>query len=458
MSRVVKTALVCGVALSLGACSTVQNLWPWGKDEPQAVATDGERVSIIEFEQALAPTAALAGRDFLLPPAQPVNAWPLPGGNAEQSIAHAAAAPEFQVGWRTNIGRGSGRTTQVMSPIVAANGRIFVMDGSAEVSAVDASNGQVVWRANLRDQRPDRDGFGGGLAFANGKIYATSGYRLVTALDANTGAVLWSTPTDVPVHGAPTVAGGNVFVIDVDNQLMALSEADGSLNWSYQAISEPARVMRASSAAIYGETVIAPFSSGEVMAFRTTNGQPMWQQTLSRATRTSALSEIRDIAGRPVVSQGVVYAATHSGQFEALDARTGSPLWQAPPPVGGVNAPLAAGDAVYLVSKTGELVAVNRADGGVFWVKDLNDGRVRQEGGFLGIMDRTVRPQWSGPILASNRLIAVNSDGQAVAFNPKTGEQIGELKLGGGAIYIAPIAYNGMLYVLTDRGTLISIR
>ncbi len=55
MSRVVKTALVCGVALSLGACSTVQNLWPWGKDEPQAVATDGERVSIIEFEQALAP-------------------------------------------------------------------------------------------------------------------------------------------------------------------------------------------------------------------------------------------------------------------------------------------------------------------------------------------------------------------------------------------------------------------
>ena len=59
--------------------------------------------------------------------------------------------------------------------------------------------------------------------------------------------------------------------------------------------------------------------------------------------------------------------------------------------------------------------------------------------------------------MASNRLVMVNSDGEALGLNPKTGEQVAWLDLGGPAM-IAPIAYNGMLYVLTDEGDLVSIR
>ena len=77
--------------------------------------------------------------------------------------------------------------------------------------------------------------------------------------------------------------------------------------------------------------------------------------------------------------------------------------------------------------------------------------------GFFGIFDRTVRPVWSGPLLASNRLVLTNSDGELVAFDPKTGAQTASLKLGG-PVYIAPAAYNGALYVLTDKGQLVSIR
>jgi len=44
-----------------------------------------------------------------------------------------------------------------------------------------------------------------------------------------------------------------------------------------------------------------------------------------------------------------------------------------------------------------------------------------------------------------------------VAFDPKTGAQQSSVKLGAAA-YIAPAAYNGALYVLTDKGELVSIR
>jgi len=481
VSRTMKTALVLGLAISLASCASARRMLPFGLGQdntPQATATEGTRVSILTFEQQLAPAAGLAGRDFFLPGPVAATSWPLPGGSATNSIEHVIAAPEFTVAWRRRIGSGSSKTHRVMAPVVADGGRVFVMDGESTVTAVDAATGEVVWKVDVKPEGREvrggssifgmpvpsigiggsselTGGFGGGVAVAAGKVYVASGYRTMSALDAATGAVVWTQPVDVPIHGAPTVAGNHVYVVDVDNQIIAFNTTTGLQDWSYRGIVEPARIMRASSPAVSGDTVIAPFSSGEVVALRAGNGQPVWQQVLSRTSRTSALSEIRDIAGRPVISRGFVYAVSHSGVLQSMDIRTGQPKWSLP--VAGVNAPLPAGDVVYVVSKSGELTLVNRDTGAVYWTRNLNEGLVRQEGGFLGFWDRTVRPEWSGPILASNRLVLVNSDGNAIAFDPKTGVQTASLSLGSPA-YIAPAAYNGALYVLTDDGDLVSIR
>ncbi|RZJ30701.1 MAG: dehydrogenase [Brevundimonas sp.] len=471
MNRVLKVALLCGLAVTVASCGSVRNALPFGlggSDGPSATATAGQRISVLEFEQQLTPSAALSGRDFFIPGPQAAVAWTQPGGNADNSVEHVIGAAEFSVAWRRGIGAGSSRTRQVMAPIVADGGRVFVMDGESTVSAVDAGTGAVAWKVNIKpDEREGRrgffgigggstgGGFGGGVAVGGGKVFVASGYRTVTAIDQASGSVLWTTPVDVPVHGAPTVAGGRVFVVDVENQIMAFDAATGRQTWSYRGIPEPARILRASSPAVVGDTVIAPFSSGEVTALRAATGQSLWTQTLSRTSRTNALSEIRDIAGRPVVSRGVVYAVGHSGVLEAMDVRSGEPKWQLP--IAGVNAPLPVGDVVYVVSKSGELTVINRESGQIYWTRDLNEGRVRQVGGFLGFFDRTVTPEWSGPLLASNRLLLTNSDGELIALDPKTGVQTAAIKLGGPA-YIAPAAYNGAVYVLTDRGDLISIR
>lgn len=458
MNRALKIVLVCGAAAAVASCGSARRILPFGLgggDEPQATATAGQRVSVLEFEQQLMPSAALSGADFFLPGPQAAVNWSQPGGSAENAVEHVIAAPNFEIAWRRNIGAASNKGRQIMSPVVADGGRVFVMDSETRVSAVDAAGGAVVWQADLRPQGRERGGFGGGLAAGGGRLFVSTGYRTMSALDQATGAVIWSVQVDVPIHGAPTVSGSRVYAIDVDNQLYAFNIADGRQEWSVRGIVEPARIMRASSPAVTGDTVIAPFSSGELTAVRASNGQTVWQQTLSRTSRTNALSELRDIAGRPVVSRGVVYAAGHSGLVAAMDVRTGQPAWELP--IASVNAPLPVGDVVYVISTLGELSVIQRQTGQIYWTRNLNEGRVRQEGGFLGFFDRTVRPVWSGPILASNRLVLVNSDGEAVALDPKTGQVQQTLRLGAPA-YIAPAAYQGMLYVLTDKGELVAIR
>ncbi|HZZ69239.1 MAG TPA: PQQ-binding-like beta-propeller repeat protein [Phenylobacterium sp.] len=457
-SRKSLLAVLMVAALGASGCSTIGRLNPFHGKETKEVATEGDRISILANDQKLEPTEALKGVDFALPPPEPVIDWPLPGGTPEQTMGNAAAAPNLAVVWRKGIGMASKRGEIIMAPPVAAGGLVFTMDAQAEVSAHDAQTGAEVWRINMRptDNKRDREGFGGGLAYADRKLYVTSGFRLVAQLDAATGRVGWRTRTEQPIHGAPTVAGGQVMAVALDNTLLTFDAATGKPGWTYQALSESARILAASSPAISGDTVVAAFGSGELIALRTVNGNDLWNNALSRASRTSALSEIRDIPGRPVIYRGDVFAVSHSGVFAATDLRTGTARWSLP--VVGITSPLPEGDVVYVVGTDGKLICASRESGQIFWVHDLNAGWVpKKKGGLWGIGARTVpKPLWTSPIMVNTRLILTSSDGQLVALNAKTGAQEKKVMLDAPSL-MSPIVAGNMMYLVTDNAQLIAL-
>jgi outer membrane protein assembly factor BamB len=460
-SRTRLLTLLMVAALGASGCSTLGRINPFNRGDhgPKETASEGERISIIPNDQRLEAADALKGVDFALPAPQAVADWPLPGGSLEQSVEHVDAAPALSVAWKRDIGRGYGKGAFVTAPPVAAGGRIYTMDGEATITAHDAATGAQVWRTNIRpnDGRRDREAFGGGIAIADGKLYAASGYREVVQLDAATGALGWRTRTTEAIHAAPTVAGGRVLVVAIDNTLLTFDAASGAPGWTYQALSEPARILAASSPAVSGDTVVASFGSGELVALRLQNGNDLWNAALSRTSQTSALSEIRDIPGRPVIYQGDVFAVSHSGVFAATDLRTGQARWSLP--VVGVTTPWPAGDVVYVVSRDGQLICVSRESGQVYWIRDLNEGvKRRKTGGVFGVGGHTApRPLWSSPLLANNRLILAGSTGELVAVNAKSGAVERRVSLGAPAV-IGPIAAGAMIYVVTESGQLVALR
>lgn len=446
-------------AVALNGCSTLSRINPIRVKQPDRVAAEerAKRVPLLALDEKLQPTDALKGVTFSIPAPKAQTEWSVPGGTLEQSIENVDAAPSFRVAWRRGFGAGSSRRSQVTAPPVAAGGRIFVMDGEATVSAIDEATGRTVWRSNLNPgKKRDRHAFGGGVAVSGDRLYVASGFRFVAAVELATGRLIWRQNTASPVHDAPTVAGGRVFAIGVDNELQTFDAATGAPGWKYQALVEPARILAASSPAVAADSVVAAFSSGEVVAVSTGNGTELWNQQLARTSRTTALSEIRDIPGRPVVYKGQVYAGSHSGIFAAIDLRTGQYAWE-PLPISTMATPWAAGDVVYVTSKAGEVVCISRNTGQVYWVQDLNAGRKQvRESRFLGLT-KIDRPFWSGPLLASNRIVTVSTDGRAVAMDAHTGAVLSTIRIGSPAL-ISPIAVNGTIYVVTDKAELVAIR
>lgn len=456
--------LLLMVSVTASGCSTVSRINPFHKAEKgeKETASEGKRIAITAFDDKVEPAEGLKGADFFLPDPQPVTQWALPGGTQEQSVGHVQAGGDLSVAWKKGFGQKTNRGAHVTAPPIAANGKVYVMDGEATVSAHDAQSGAEVWKVDLRPKnKRDREAFGGGLAIADGKLVVSSGYRFVAELNADTGAVLWRTEVEQPIHAAPTIAGGRVFVVAIDNTLMTFDAATGAVGWTYQALSESSRILAASSPAVSGDTVVASFGSGELVALRAANGNDLWNEALSRASRTNALSEIRDIPGRPVIYQGDVFAVSHSGIFAATDLRTGEARWTLP--ITGVTTPWAAGDVVYVIDKIGKVYCVSRETGQVYWVRDLSVGRDKKtRGAFFaklgkGKKKNVVHPLWSSPILASGKLITASDTGELVAINAKTGAVEKSIQLGQ-PVLIGPIAMNGVIYIATDEAQLIALR
>jgi outer membrane protein assembly factor BamB len=457
MSRrvIARSAALLLVGVSLVGCAgfkTPSFFGLGGDKRPKERASEGERIPVLGGTDVLSVAPALKGVSFSIPPAQPMTSWPVPGGTPEQSVENVEAAKAFRIAWHKQVGMGSSRRTHVMDGPIAAEGHLFLLDGQGSVFALDES-GKELWHDNFRPRKGrDMEAWGGGLAYADGTIFMSSGYRFVAAIDAKTGAVKWRIDVASPIHSSPNVSGGRVYVTDVTDQMYAFDAATGRSDWTYQALEEPARMLVASSPAISGEVVVSGFASGELVGLNTANGNLLWQDVLSLTNRNNALSEIRDIAGRPVIYRGAVFAGSHSGVFNAVDMRTGTPTWSLP--ISTITTPWAAGDVVYVTDQSGQLICIARDSGQIYWIRQLNadiPGNAKRKA------KKKIKAVWSSPIIASNRLIVVNDHGDAVALDAQTGDLQSVLKLGSPA-FMSPIAVNGSIYVLTLSGELIAIR
>ncbi len=250
-----------------------------------------------------------------------------------------------------------------------------------------------------------------------------------------------------PISGSPAILGDRAFVTSTNNELYVLSIATGEIIWTDQAISESARILSSPSPAVSDDILVAPYSSGELIAYVPANGRRLWQDTLTTINRFTPLSAINDIAGRPSIQEGVVYAASHSGILTAIDARSGTRIWNKL--FGSRLGPVIAGQYLFIVGTDGQVACMNKIDGRVVWVRKL--------AGYKNEEKKQDAIVWTGPLVASDRLILASSEGEVLALSLQTGETIADLDLNQ-PVYIEPIAAGGLIYFLTDEGTLIAVR
>lgn len=440
------------LALVLAACDFLDRAW----DDPLAavlgsgekkVKLKGERIPVLIAEQQLKPDPAIQDLDVALPEAAANPDWPEPGGNPSHAMQQLALAGSLKEAWRASIGEGKSTEAKHLAAPVVGGGRVYTMDSDSIVRAFNTETGARQWEIDLKSDDVGKGDLGGGLAYADGQLFATSKYGELIALDAMSGASAWRRALDGPTRAAPTVGGGRVFVVTVDNQLHAVDAKTGQVLWTHAGLSEVTGLVGAASPAYDGGIVVVPYSSGELYALRADNGRVLWSDTLATIRRADSVSGLADIRGNPVIDHDRVVAVGHSGRMVSIDLRSGGRAWE--DPIGGITQPWVAGSFIYVLSTDNQIICLTRDDGRVRWLTQLD--RWRDPGKKKNLI------LWVGPILAGDRLLIAGTNEQLLALSPHTGEITDTVDIGD-PVSVPPIVANGTLYILTDAGDLKAYR
>ncbi|SNR23096.1 PQQ-like beta-propeller repeat protein [Paracoccus sediminis] len=250
---------------------------------------------------------------------------PIGGGPAVQDgvvyvlgrndIGWAVRAADGKVLWQT---AGTPSTAGVMGvsvPAVQGSTVIFPF-ASGQLLAADRDTGATLWTAQIGGMRVGRAianirDVTGDPVIAGGMVYGGTSSGRINAVELDTGLEAWSARDGA--NSPVVVAGGSVFAVNDQAELIRLDAATGGVIW---------RV-------------------------------PMPYYTTERVRRQD---RIHAHFG-PVLAGGRLFVVSSDGVMRVFDPNSGSLVGQAAIPGGAAAAPAVAGRTIYVVSRSGQLHA-----------------------------------------------------------------------------------------------------
>jgi outer membrane protein assembly factor BamB len=446
MKTIAKLLLALAATTTLGGCAVIDGV-RGDSGKKNNTPTIGNRVDILGIERDTEVDPALAGVAVTLPPAALNEAWAQPGGNASKSPGHVELGQGLSRIWTAKVTGANPRARLAASPVMS-DGRIYVVDTTARVTAFDANTGAQIWSNALeieKEGKPSR--FGGGVSATGTNVFATNGVGDVASLAADTGALVWKKRPAGPLRGAPTLSNGNVYVMTQDNQVYALRQSDGEAQWNEAGPVSASGIFGVGAPAAAQGTIIAGYSSGELAAYRYENGRSLWSDTLSRTAMSRSVSTLTDIDADPVIDRGRVFALGKGGRMASYELVSGQRIWEIN--IAGISTPVTSGEWVFVMTDEARLLCVARSTGKIRWISKLQ--RYKNE-------KKKKKPiSWYGPVLAGGRLVIANSHGAVWSVAPDEGTATEILDVGND-VSLAPIVANNILYILDESGRISAFR
>jgi outer membrane protein assembly factor BamB len=445
MHNLTRRAALLGAAGLLSACTRIDDLANsiFGDSKPPL---PGNRRPVLSTDRPLEVDEGLRAA-VTMPAPVARSDWPQVGGSLGHAPSNPALGSPLAEAWRSSVGAAATYRRRLVTQPVSDGTTIFTMDSEGLVAATEAAGGRRLWRFDTTP-KDDRDGqLGGGVGLADGVLYVVTGLAEAIALNPADGTVKWRVKLPAPARGAPSIAGGRVFVPTIQNQIVALKSADGEKLWSYAGSPVVAMALGLPAPAVEGDLVVCGLASGELVALRATDGRPAWTESLGSGSRGNSLADIAGISGLPVVQNGRVYVTAQGGATVAIDLRSGRRLWERD--VASAETPWVVGDWVFLLTASMELVCLGKNDGRVRWLRALP--RWKDEA------KRRDAITWGGPVVAGGRVLVTGNNGEMLELAVADGEPISRLKLPAPTL-LPPMIFGGTLYLLTEEADLVAIR
>jgi outer membrane protein assembly factor BamB len=250
---------------------------------------------------------------------------------------------------------------------VFSNGRLYTIGMTGVVTAWDAATGKQIWqKPGDVNNMPQFTSHAFSPLVDRGLVIFHLGGNAggaLTAFDINTGTERWSWKGDGPGYGSPVIAdlGGTRQIITITQKtLVSVDAATGAVLWERPWASP--NQTNSITPVIYNQTVIVSGNGDPTTAFAVSKKGTQW---VIEPAWTNADIPMR--MTNPVLVGDTLYGMStrNTGQYFAVDARSGKTLWLSEGRQGNNAAIASAPSLVLSLEDDGELV-VARASQSAF--------------------------------------------------------------------------------------------
>ena len=368
---------------------------------------------------------------------------------ADPAPAPAAAGPQISV-YRNNAAH-TGYTTELMpTPVsllwrhttqaakgnpsspVSADGLVYFGSGP-NVYAVSAADGTQKWK--FPADAPATGNFESTATLDGGALYIGADDGQFYKIDAKTGAQVWVRKVGGSVRSSPIVSGGLVYFGSADRSCYALSADSGQTVWSV-----PTEGPITAAPTLQGAEVVFASSDNILYGLNAKKGDRVW--TLHLPSDPSPSPPIYADGSFFVGAGSVLYSLDARGNQTGRALDLGSQI---------VSQPTGGAGSVFVVTQSNKVYAVTSSSKRVRWTASIGS------------------PTNASPLLAGNLLLVPTQHGILYGFDAQTGalkwqyvvQAVGtqtQPKYEATDIASAPVWLGGVLYVLSDDGTLSAFR
>lgn len=289
-----------------------------------------------------------------------------------------------------------------MTPLVSGN---LVIEANAidGVAAYDMEAGHEIWRLRIPN------GVESGAAIINDRLFFGASDGNFYAVSTKTGKVLWTFPTRTENIAEPLLdaSTGILYFLSGANSLYALDAESGRQVWLYSRQDTSNFSIRGGSRpALKDGNLFVGFSDGAFVSLNAKTGNLQWEIQLNKNKK------FRDLDASPVVDGDVIYISGYDDRLYAISALKGDVQWKFER--GGYYPVTLTGDKLFYSTTSGEVLALNKADGKALWTYKLKEGIATQARLYKGL---AVFGESQGDL----RFLDANTGKETASFDPGRG-------------------------------------
>jgi outer membrane protein assembly factor BamB len=341
------------------------------------------------------------------------DAWPVFRGDAQATGEAKSYLPDnLELLWRFTPPKGRFESTAAI-----AAGTVYVGGMDGNLYAVELSSGQKKWTL------PTTSTFKASPGVREARVFIGDTDGRFYCVDASSGKELWHFDTDGEIDSSPNFCGTNVIFGSRDYNVYCLDAQTGTQVWKFET----------------GYEVRCFCSIADTQCYVGGCDQKLHVLNSKTGEQTSEVELDAPTGSAPAISDGVVYLGTESGTHYAIKADLSKVLWRRPADrrvSEDISSPAATADAVIFGARDKLVQALDPKTGRPLWSFTAK-GRID-----------------SSPVVVGPLVVVGSADGRLYAIDLDTGRLQWNYEAGG-SILASPAVASGRLVIGTSQGDLL---